>query len=58
MTDKENDKLQAIKKKFKIFGPPAFVFFNKDAEELKDESIYGYQEPEEFFDYLEILDED
>ena len=58
MTDKENDKLQEIKKKFNIFGPPAFVFFDKDGEELKDESIYGYQEPAEFFDYLEIIDED
>ncbi len=58
MTNKEDEKIQAIKKRFNIFGPPAFVFFNKESEELKDESIYGYQEPTEFFDYLEILDED
>jgi thiol:disulfide interchange protein DsbD len=58
MTDKENEKTQAIKKKFNIFGPPALVFFDREGEELKDENVYGYQEPDEFFDYLEIIAEE
>ena len=58
MTDKEDKKSQEIKKRFKIFGPPSLVFFDRDGEELKDENIYGYQEPDEFFDYLEIIAEE
>ncbi len=58
MTDKEDEKIQAIKKQFNIFGPPALVFFDREGEELKDENVYGYQEPDEFFDYLEIIAEE
>ncbi len=58
MTDKEDEKIQAIKKQFNIFGPPALVFFDREGEELKDENLYGYQESDEFFDYLEIIAEE
>ena len=57
MTDKEDKKSQAIKKYFNVFGPPSFVFFDKDGKELKDDMFYGYQEPGEFLDTVELIAE-
>lgn len=61
MTPKENEKAQRqmeeMKKKFGIFGPPAFVFVNSDGEEMEDEQFYGYMEPEEFYDTLDLIAE-
>ena len=58
MTDLNDKKSQAIRKKFKIYGPPSFVFFDREGNELKDENFYGYQEPEAFFDILDLIAEE
>jgi thiol:disulfide interchange protein DsbD len=52
-----NSATKAIQKRFKIFGPPGFVFFDKAGEELKDASFYGYQGPEEMYDTLDLIAE-
>ena len=61
MTPKENEKAQRqmleLKKKFGIFGPPGFVFIDSDGKEMKDEQFYGYMEPEEFYDTLDLIAE-
>ena len=57
MTDKSDKKRQEIRKKFHIFGPPTFIFFNREGEEIKENRIYGYQTPEEFYDMLELMAE-
>jgi len=57
MTDKSDMKIEEIKKKFQIFGPPGFVFFNSDGEELKDEMFYGYNAANEFYDILDLIAE-
>jgi len=57
ITDKLDKNSQAIKKNFGIFGPPAFVFFDRDGKLLKDETFYGYQSPQEFDETLEMMDE-
>jgi len=61
MTPKENEKAQRqmveLKKKFGIFGPPGFVFIDSDGKEMKDEKFYGYMEPEEFYDTLDLIAE-
>jgi len=61
MTPKKEEKAQRqmeeMKKKFGIFGPPAFVFVDSQGQELKEEQFYGYLEPEEFFDLLDLLAE-
>jgi len=57
ITDKLDKNSQAIKKKFGIFGPPAFVFFDRDGKLLKDETFYGYQASQEFDETLEMMDE-
>ena len=61
MTPKKNQKAQRqmeeMKKKFGIFGPPAFVFVDSEGEVLEDEEFYGYQEPGEFYDTLDLIAE-
>lgn len=57
MSDKTDKKINAIKKKYNIFGPPGFVFIDKEGEELKDNTFYGYQTPEEMLDILDLLSE-
>ena len=61
MTPKKDKKAQRqmeeLKKKFGIFGPPAFVFVDSDGEVLEDEQFYGYQEPDEFYDTLDLIAE-
>jgi thiol:disulfide interchange protein DsbD len=58
MTDLNDRKSQAIRKKFKIYGPPSFVFFDRNGKELKEENFYGFQEPEAFYDILDLMAED
>jgi len=57
MSDKTDKKIDEIKQMFQIFGPPGFVFISSDGKELKDYKFYGYQEPEEFFDTLDLIAE-
>jgi len=47
----------AIKRRFKVFGTPTILFVDSHGERLKDETIYGYVSPEEFYDLLDILAE-
>ena len=55
ITDRSNKATTEIRKKFKVFGTPSFVFFDQSGNEMKEENFYGYQEPEEFYDTLDIL---
>ena len=57
MTDPSDEAINTIKKRFNIFGPPGFVFFDQEGDELKDDSFYGYQAPEVMLDTLELLAE-
>jgi len=61
MTPKKNAKsqrqMEELKKKFQVFGPPGFVFVNSDGEVMEDEKFYGYQEPSEFYDTLDLIAE-
>jgi len=54
LTDKTNEKTNAIKAKMKVFGAPAFVIIDAEGEVLEDEITYGYQLPQELFDTLDI----
>lgn len=57
MSDKTDKKIEKLKQMFQIFGPPGFVFIGSDGKELKDDKFYGYQEPEEFYDTLDLISE-
>ncbi len=55
MSDKSDEKIEVLKKKFQVFGPPGFVFLNSDGEVMEDDKFYGYQEPSEFYDTLDLI---
>ena len=55
MTEKSDKEMLKVKKHFKIFGTPGFVFFDREGEELEDYQFYGYQGAEEFYDTLDLL---
>ena len=55
MTNPSDKKITELKKKFQVFGPPAFVFINSEGDVMEDEKFYGYQEPEEFYDTLDLI---
>jgi len=55
MTDNSDQEIEAIKKKFGIFGPPGFVFFDSEGNELEDDSFYGYQAGHEMYDTLDMI---
>jgi thiol:disulfide interchange protein DsbD len=49
----EQDK--AALKQFKLFGPPALVFFNASGEEMRSYRLVGYFNPQELLAHLEKL---
>lgn len=57
ITDTSDKKIVELKKMFQVFGPPGFVFLNSDGDVLEDEKFYGYQEPEEFYDTIDLIAE-
>ncbi len=57
MSDGTDKKISALKKKFQVFGPPGFVFLDAEGDVMEDEKFYGYQEPEEFYDTLDLIAE-
>ncbi len=54
MSDKTDKKIEELKQMFQVFGPPGFVFIGSDGKELKNAKFYGYQEPDEFYDTLDL----
>jgi len=48
------DEERALTKRFGLFGPPGILFF-KDAKEIKNARIIGYQPPEKFLAHLNKL---
>lgn len=55
MTDKSDEKMSEVKFEFDIFGTPAFVVFDAQGERVAEDPLYGYQEPEEFYDTLDLF---
>ena len=54
ITDPSDTKRQKIRKRFKVFGSPSFVFFDSDGEYLPEETFYGYQDAESFYEILDM----
>ena len=55
ITGRSNEATEKIRKKYKIFGTPSFVFFDRSGNEMPEENFYGYQTPEEFYDTLDLI---
>lgn len=45
----------ALLNRFKLFGPPGIIFFNKDGQEVAPLKVIGYQAPEDFLKVLNRL---
>ncbi|RXJ53784.1 protein-disulfide reductase DsbD [Candidatus Marinarcus aquaticus] len=37
-----------LQQRFKLFGPPALIFWNKNGQEINESKIIGYKNPEDF----------
>ena len=49
-----NDELdKAVLKKFGLFGPPAFLFFGLDGQEIRHLRVIGYQDESEFTETIQ-----
>ncbi len=46
------DEDKALLKKYNVFGPPAIIFYDADANELKNFKTIGYKPPQEFAQIL------
>jgi len=46
-----------FKKVFHLSATPAIFFFDKEGNQIKDESFYGYQGAEDFLNKIELLAE-
>jgi len=49
----EDDK--AVLQRYELFGPPAILFFDNQGKELKDFRVIGYQNPEQFVDWIKSV---
>ena len=45
----------ALLNRFKLFGPPGIIFFNKAGNEIAPLKVIGYQPPEDFIKVLNKL---
>ncbi len=55
VTDPNDAKRKALKKRYGVFGPPAALFFDNKGTQLKDKSFYGYMSAEEFLQHLRSI---
>jgi thioredoxin:protein disulfide reductase len=52
---KNNDDDKAFLKQFDLFGPPAILFFNKDAVEIKSHRLVGFVKAKPFVEHVNQL---
>jgi thiol:disulfide interchange protein DsbD len=55
VTNPNDDKRKALKKRYGVFGPPAALFFDSEGNQLKDKSFYGFMPAEEFLQHLQSI---
>jgi thiol:disulfide interchange protein DsbD len=53
--DPNNEKTEAIKKRYGVYGPPAMLFFDRNGNIRKDMNFYGFKDPEEFITVINKL---
>ena len=54
VTDNSPEEI-ALLNRFKLFGPPGIIFFNKTGQEIAPLKVIGYQPPEDFIKVLNKL---
>jgi thiol:disulfide interchange protein DsbD len=51
-----NDDDKALLKRFRLFGPPGIIFFNRQGHEIAGARVIGYQNAEKFLGSLALTD--
>jgi thiol:disulfide interchange protein DsbD len=46
---------KALLKRFKLFGPPGFIFFDAKGQELNDKNLIGYENTEQFLKRINTI---
>ena len=49
---KNNQTDKELLKQFELFGPPAILFFNEDAKEIKSHRLVGFIKAEPFVEHI------
>ena len=52
---RNDDEDQQLLERFRLFGPPAILFFSTDRRELQEYRLIGYVKPEQFLSHLVML---
>jgi thiol:disulfide interchange protein DsbD len=47
---------RALLKRYKLFGPPGIIFFDKQGREIPGGRVIGYQNPEKFLRSLKFAE--
>ena len=55
VTDPNDAKANALKKRFSVFGPPAMIFLDRQGTVLGDFNFYGYRNPQDFLAHLKSI---
>ncbi len=55
VTDPNDAGGKAIKQRYGVYGPPAILFFENGATEIRDLRLYGYRDSAEFLSILEKI---
>jgi thiol:disulfide interchange protein DsbD len=45
---------KAMLKRFKLFGPPGIIFFDREGREIQSGRVIGYQNPDKFLRSLTL----
>ncbi len=55
VTDPADPFSKAVKQRYRVFGPPAMLFFSADGHELTELRRYGFMDADEFLSHLDPL---
>ena len=55
ITDHSNRNAQAMKRAYKVFGTPAFIFIDEEGDRVDEEPLYGYLAPDEMLQTFALV---
>ncbi|MDH4943731.1 protein-disulfide reductase DsbD [Sulfurimonas sp. C5] len=50
-----DENAKALSKKYKVFGPPVIIFFDKELQPIHSKTIVGFTKPKKFLEHLQSL---
>lgn len=52
----DSDAEKALTKRFRLFGPPAMIFFDENGDSIKGAELIGYKDPQKFITHIQTLE--